>query len=461
MKRQHPLFLLQPIILSALPFLIISAALWGAGTNFLFSMPLEINSHVWIRIPELLKLDNEFLKLSLTLFGLVLAHTYAPSNLRKPVLILGTILFLLQRIAPAGALVASVAFFIFYLICKAQHKVARLAMLIIMMAALALVFFYVRDPNNGTWRLYAQLFVGLIGIEHWLRQKDDAVKKLKPDDAFLYLYGFHGVFLTIIYGYKALTESYMRRPLQITSSESPRLILSGFLKIFAIVYLQSLLFPAWNIADSSLTSIGLVNPEFGALKLGFFAVVMLYAFLIEQTGFVQVFQGISRLFGYDVKEHAIAPWLSVSFLDYWRRTGVNTRDYMLTHILMPIYLRTKNLYLSVLGVWAFWAFSSFLVRGGLAGDAGFTRLPVTMLAWLLVIKFVFIYAHACYFEMRWFSRASAPGDLLQRQPIEGMLTAALSFLIFFLTLTLGNEVLPALLSGTDIIAAFLRARGLL
>ena len=116
MKRQHPLFLLQPIILSALPFLIISAALWGAGTNFLFSMPLEINSHVWIRIPELLKLDNEFLKLSLTLFGLVLAHTYAPSNLRKPVLILGTILFLLQRIAPAGALVASVAFFIFYLI---------------------------------------------------------------------------------------------------------------------------------------------------------------------------------------------------------------------------------------------------------------------------------------------------------------------------------------------------------
>ncbi len=454
---------LKNIGISFLPFLFIILAIGLAGTNFFASYPIEIYSpHLFRRLPELVGPLEVFVRFTISIFTLILAHTFAPIRFKKPILILGSALFLVQRLETREAILLITSFFILFVILKTKHRARRIGLLLVSMVMLAAGLSLLRAPTYASWGLYAQILLGLVGIDNWLGGSKATKKSVRLDDAFIYLLGFHGAFATITYGYEALNNSYLKRPLHLIAQDSPRLLSGGFLKLFSIIYLQTLLFPYWNAASSSVSTIGTANPEMGTWELVLWSLIFLYSFLIELTGFIQIHQGISRLFGYDVKEHALSPWLSISFLDYWRRTGTNMRDYMLTHIMLPVYGKTRSLYLSVISVWSFWAFISLIMRGGFAQSEQLGLIPPAIPTISLLIKFSFLYAHVSYIEMRFFNTRNLKIFNSDNFKHGHIVKAALTYLIFYVTLTLGNEIHPNnLLIGTDIIKAFLISKGML
>ena len=440
---------LRPALLALFPLIAIAAILSTLNIpNDVTRWPIELASHVGLRFPFLFGQPAAMLSFFLGASGFIFAFVLAPVAYKKPVVVAASLAFLLVRMPIVSVCVGSiVASALFYSYRNLESRSALTAAVTIL-AVYAVGLNFITDAEGGGWRLYAQVLVGALGVHHFTNSNPR--EELKLIDVFIYLCGFHGVFLTLIYSYSAVTASFLKRPYSETAQPSAGEIFGGFSKILGVAAIQIFLFPTWSLATSSASSIGFFYPSVGAINLALLFILFTIAFIVENVGFIQVAQGFSRLFGYDVKVHTNAPWQAVSFLDYWKRNGINTRDYMLTHILVPTYLKTKSLYLGILLVWTFWALVSAVSRGVLQYHSTVRWVPHSTLLLLLLLKFSFLYANLSFIEMK-------------VQPLVMRLTSRFSkwatrlfiFLIYFLVLCIGNELLLVYFSGGDIILEFL------
>lgn len=297
------------------------------------------------------------------------------------------------------------------------------------MFAIAILYlgFHHFDPSEWlVWGLFTQILAGAYST---CRDHENAAEPPDFFDSWNLWLGIPCGFLAILYSHREFMQSFFARPYPLIARDGITRIYLGLSKLLAVCAVEILLYPRISFTKATLSAV--VRAEAG-LSLGekfWISFVLLASFIVSYTGVIQVIQGITRLFGYDVSDQVRQPWKSKSLLDFWQRGTYHTRRYLLRYVFFPVFLRSRHLYLSLLAVWVLEAAKVSVWRGGLV----FEHLkPMGQLdVWLSSLtKFGIIFAGVSYLELRWPSpRPNGARKLL-----------SWSLLVF--ALFLGNEVWP-------------------
>lgn len=397
-----------------------------------FNSPVPLHKYIQYRAPFLLLSQTELLRFMLISLVPLVLFIFCPSKFKKQLLVAVSFWYLAWVLGwlQAGLILTGCFMLWRILVIKSIQPYFRLTMVILALAFLYIGIHLEHRYRFLSWAVFAQILYGAYST--W---KDHENKKEIPifTDTWLLWCGIPCGFASIWYCHKDFASSFLNKPYWSIARGGIARIYLGLAKIIFVLAIELNYYPIWNLTRSSLTSIDKMQGPMTILEKSLWTFLLLALFLLVYTGSLQVLQGVTRLFGYNVIDQANQPWLSRSFLDFWQRGSFHTRQYMIRYVFFPSYFRKRSIYLSVLAVWAFHSLEVVIARQGI--DLYYSKPNGWMDVWSsTLIKFILLFATACYIEMKWLSKRN-------KNSFRYFQTAC-SWLLLVFVLVLGNEVMP-------------------
>lgn len=150
-----------------------------------------------------------------------------------------------------------------------------------------------------------------------------------PEHVLMLTGGFPCNFFGPHYTYASFSRSFLVGPYWEMARSGIILIYAGLSKLVVYGLMQYHLAPRAR-----------VDPSVAQLWWG--AVIYWGLELLIFMGTVQMIQGMTRIYGYDVPEQIRRPWLAVSPMDFWRRYAHVNRQYLIKYIFFPLYRRSGS-----------------------------------------------------------------------------------------------------------------------
>ena len=253
-------------------------------------------------------------------------------------------------------------YIILYLALANFLKSTKLFIGLIVLAIIGLILIFVYLPMNR----YAYLLLmgqAIFGFYSALIDKHRGLKEFDAIHLWLHWFCFPGGLFTILYGYKTFSESFHNKEYSLIASKGSYLIGLSILQLITVQLVQIYYFPEYSFLRNKVATVADASDSFYSLWGHGFKI--LFFFIFEQIGTINLLQGITQIFGYNVDRQIDGLWKANSFLDVWKRGSYNTRMYWINYIYMPILLKTKNIYLSDLSVWLIYGFIASMAYGGL------------------------------------------------------------------------------------------------
>lgn len=302
-------------------------------------------------------------------------------------------------------------------------------------ALTALAIIFARLPMNrySFLLLFGQLIFGYYST---LIDKYRGIPKIDPIHAWLLWFCFPAGLFTILYGYKMFAESFHNAPYEKIASSGVYLIAVAIFQLMITQLMQIYFFPEFSFLRSKVVSVASGNePIYILWAYGF---KILFFFIFEQIGTINLLQGITKIFGYNVDNQIDGLWRATSFLEVWRRGSYNTRMYWINYIYMPLLIKTKNIYLSDLLVWFVYGIIASIAYGGV--NIYYVKPDSLQEIWITIFfKHLVLYGAVSCIEMY------LNKNLLIQRSVALWKKNAVRFFLFitmYLTHVIGNEFGP-------------------
>lgn len=422
------LYFIAPISLS-LAFIIFHN---DTDLNTLFNTSTAMKYTIMMRVPFLMISLWKIIKLIVAISIAVFLFYKIHSQYKKLFVFILANIAVCARLNYIDALTILVASYLIWLVLEKASKHLRIILISLLFLVLYVTFTLHPSYLSFEWRFFAQMIAGVIASVY---VKNKHEKKLNFYDCFILWCGIPGAIL-IIFGHNEFNSSFLNNKYSLILKEGISRIYSGLSKIIPVATIQYLLYPYWSITRSNVSDINLWGGELTLIGNLLWALLIYFTFLLLHVGTLQVVFGIAGLFGYNLKEQTNRPWLSKSFLDFWKRIARHNREYLLKHIFNPCYRYTQSLYLSILLVWFFWALLSGISMGLLNNSLGPFYTTSSEIFYSVIIKYGLIFAHVTYIELRLARIKSKLSKITQR------FVSIILFLLFISLMLIAQEVIP-------------------
>lgn len=266
---------------------------------------------------------------------------------------------------------------------------------LVVLAVIGLGSIFVYLPMNR----YAYLLLmgqTVFGFYSALIDKHRGLKDFDAIHLWLHWFCFPGGLFTILYGYKNFSESFHKQKYSAIFSKGSYLIGLSIFQLITVQLIQIYSFPDYSFLRNKVATVAEAGDTVYSLWIHGFEI--LFFFILEQIGTINLLQGITQIFGYDVERQIDGLWKANSFLDVWKRGSYNTRMYWINYIYMPILLKTKNIYISDLSVWFIYGLIASMAYGGI--NIYYTKPDSISEIWITIfIKHFIMYGFASCLEM--------------------------------------------------------------
>jgi len=347
------------LILIASAIILMSLLIW---TPFNFNFPTSLYYKVSWKSQFLINTPFHILFLLLAIFVVVSLNYWGNKIIRRWTAVAGLSAIMLYFFTWQVMTSLFVVYIFLYLALMFSHKSTWLFILCCLLAILGSCLIYIYLPMN---RYSYLLLLGqtVFGFYSAVIDKHRGLKDFDAIHLWLHWFCFPGGLFTILYGYKTFAESFHKREYTAIASNGSYLIGLSLLQLMTVQLIQIYTFPEYSFLRNKVVTVATAHDTFYSLWLHGFKI--LFFFILEQIGTINLLQGITLIFGYDVDRQIHGLWKANSFLDVWKRGSYNTRMYWINYIYMPILLKTKNIYISDLSVWLIYGFIASMAYGGI------------------------------------------------------------------------------------------------
>ncbi len=202
---------------------------------------------------------------------------------------------------------------------------------------LFLILLYFKAGSNFTESIVAPLGISFYTLQAISYIEDIRARKIIPERNFVKLLVYLSFFPTItsgpIYRYDDFTEQYDHN-IELLRADYDR-ITNG------IIYMIYGYFLKLVIAERAAIPVNKVFSDFESAEYGgiiLFVIAVTYSLQIyaDFAGYSAIVIGIAQIFGYDIPENFIAPYLSQNIKEFWGRWHISLSIWLRDYIYIPL-----------------------------------------------------------------------------------------------------------------------------